>query len=60
MTRMAAALLLLAPVLWAAPEIGYGRGQVHHDFRLPKIDGGFGRLSDFRGKRVLLFNFASW
>ena len=27
---------------------------------LPKIGGGTGKLSDFRGKRVVLFNFASW
>jgi peroxiredoxin len=30
------------------------------DFLLPSIDGGFGRLSDYRGKKLLLFHFASW
>lgn len=44
----------------AEPEAGYGQGQVHPDFELPKLDGEMGKLSDYRGKRVLLFNFASW
>jgi peroxiredoxin len=35
-------------------------GKPHPDFLLPKIDGSFGRLSDTRGKKVLLFHFASW
>ena len=60
MRRTAAALLLLAAGVAAGPEIGYGQGQVHPDFHLPKVDGGFGKLSDFRGTRVVLFNFASW
>ena len=30
------------------------------DFCLPNLDGGFGRLSDYRGKKVFLFHFASW
>ena len=40
--------------------IGKGRDQAFPDFLLPSIDGGVGRLSDYRGKKVLLFNFASW
>ena len=47
-------LLLLA----TQPDVKVGRP--HPDFVLPKIDGGFGRLSDFREKKVLIFNFASW
>ena len=35
-------------------------GQPHPDFFLPKTDGSMGRLSDFRGKPILLFHFASW
>lgn len=41
-------------------EIGNKAGQMHPDFILPNIEGGFTRLSDFRGKKVLLFHFASW
>ena len=43
-----------------APNIGTGVGQMYPDFRLPKLDGTFGRLSDYRGKKVLLLHFASW
>ena len=42
------------------PEIGRDAGQMHPDFLLPNLDGGSGRLSDYRGKKVLLFHFASW
>lgn len=36
-------------------------GQPHPDFLLPRIDNGQAvRLSQFRGKRVLLVHFASW
>jgi len=44
----------------AAPLQGKGKDQPFPDFLLPSIDGGTGRLSDYRGKKVLLFNFASW
>lgn len=37
-----------------------GLGEAHPDFLLPDLDGGTGRLSDWRGKKVLIFNFASW
>ncbi len=30
------------------------------DFTLPDLGGGTVRLSDFRGRRVILFNFSSW
>lgn len=53
-------LVLSAAAAAGPPEIGYQRGNVHPDFHLPKVGGGFGRLSDFRGKRVLVFHFASW
>jgi hypothetical protein len=42
------------------PPLGIRAGQAHPDFMLPKIDGGHGRLSDYRGKKILLFHFASW
>lgn len=36
-------------------------GKPHPDFVLPRIDNGKPlRLSDFRGKKVLLVHFASW
>ncbi len=44
----------------ARPTIGTKEGQVYPDFLLPKLGGGFGRLSDHRGKKVLLIHFASW
>lgn len=43
-----------------AEEVGYQPGEVHPDFHLPKLDGKLGRLSDYRGKPVVLINFASW
>lgn len=40
-----------------APEVG----KPHPEFVLPRIDNGEPiRLSQFRGKRVLLVHFASW
>jgi hypothetical protein len=41
-------------------EVGYMRGQVHPDFRLPRLDGKLARLSDYRGHKLVLVNFASW
>jgi hypothetical protein len=36
-------------------------GKAHPDFALPRIDNGRPlRLSDYRGKKVLLVHFASW
>ena len=55
---LAAFALLLAAQ--EKPAVGRGRDQAFPDFLLPSIEGGFGRLSDYRGKKVLLFNFASW
>ena len=46
-----------------AGETAYSRVEVglpHPDFVLPALDGGFVRLSDYRGKKVLLIHFASW
>lgn len=56
--RLAIAFLLLAGqdrVL-----IGTSVGRMYPDFLLPNVEGGFGRLSDYRGKKVLLIHFASW
>ena len=35
--------------------------EIHPDFELPSIDENkLVKLSDFRGKKLLLFHFASW
>ena len=52
--------LVVAPAAAAPPETGFAQGQVHPDFRLPKLDGTMGSLSDYRGKKVFVFHFASW
>lgn len=37
------------------------KGEPHLDFSFPDIrDGKLKKLSDFRGKKVLLLHFASW
>ena len=50
--------LFLAPL--PALEVGMKEGQLVPDFVLPTVDGQQLRLSDLRGKKLLLFNFASW
>lgn len=42
------------------PTIGTQVGQMYPDYLLPKVGGGWGRLSDFRGKKTVLLHFASW
>ena len=58
---VAAGALATSPA-WAGdkPDIGTNVGEMYPDFRLPSLDGGFKRLSDYRGKKVLLLHFASW
>jgi hypothetical protein len=52
-----ALVLFAAPVGAAAPKVG----ERHADFTLANIaDGKPASLSDFRGKKVLLVQFASW
>ena len=67
LTLAAAGSLALAALFTfrsnAADELEVGRevGMSFPDFELPTIDGeGTVRLSDLRGKRVLLIEFASW
>jgi len=57
-TCMLTLALCLAPQD-PTPE-GLSVGKRFPDFLLPNVEGGFGRLSDYRGKKVLVFNFASW
>lgn len=42
------------------PAIGIEEGQMYPDFMLPTVDGDVARLSDYRGKKIILFHFASW
>jgi peroxiredoxin len=35
-------------------------GDQAHDFTLPTLDGEMISLSDYKGKRVILFMWASW
>ncbi len=42
------------------PTIGTAVGEAYPDFVLPTLEGKDVRLSDFRGKKVLLIHFASW
>ena len=44
----------------STPTVGRSQGQMFPDFRLPNLEGGWTRLSDLRGQKLLLVNFASW
>ena len=35
-------------------------GDTAPDFELPSLSGGSARLSDYRGRKVVLFMWASW
>ncbi len=59
--------VLLIATSWMLAGVSFAEryaptvGQVHQDFRLPRIDNRKPvSLSDYRGKRVLLIQFASW
>ena len=58
MGRLLLVTMLLTQPAWA--DVGYRTGQIHPDFELPRLDGKLGKLSAYRGKKVFLFNFASW
>ena len=59
-TILSLVLLLLAGTARAQAPEGEAVGKAYPDFVLPDLDGKLVRLSDFRGKKVLLFHFASW
>ena len=47
--------------LMAVPSYPPRVGELHPDFVLPRIDNRLPMsLSQFRGKKILLINFASW
>ena len=57
------ACLTLMPVPARAdqkPTIGTAVGEAYPDFVLPTLEGKDVRLSDYRGRKVLLIHFASW
>ena len=41
-------------------EFGWSRGRYVPDVVLPTLDGELKRLSDYRGKKLVVLNFASW
>jgi len=56
---VAAALVLIASMPGRAQKVAVG--QIAPDFTVPSLDGKTSyRLSDFLGRRVLIFNWASW
>ena len=57
---VAAAFAGLSHAQPTSPPIGTKVGEMYPDFLLPSLDGRLGRLSDHRGKKVLLIHFASW
>ena len=60
---MLAACGMILGSTWCASAASYAPkvGEKHPDFTLPKInDGAPVSLSNFRGKKVLLIQFASW
>ncbi len=71
MLLRALALLLCVTTLALAEPVRVGTqvGEMHPDFWFPTVEtpplvpitkGGTVQLSSYRGKRVLLFHFASW
>ncbi len=42
------------------PVVGIDAGEMYPDFLLPTLDGELHRFSEYRGKKILLFHFASW
>lgn len=55
-------LCMVSPSVRAGDVVAVGMdvGQRYPDILLPDLDGGFGKLSDYRGHKVLLIHFASW
>ncbi len=52
-------LMLVSPILCSGQEVKVGERVA--DFALPSVDGRrMVRLSDYRGRRVLIFTWATW
>ena len=59
--RALALLLCLTAFALAEPvRVGTKVGEMHPDFWLPDLQDKIFSLTDYRGKKVLLFHFASW
>jgi len=56
----ATSIASVAAIAEVRPTIGTKTGEMYPDFVLPTLNGEVKRLSDYRGKRILLFHFASW
>jgi hypothetical protein len=59
---LAATILAMSATALAQdpPAIGTKTGEMYPDFVLPTVDGEVRQFAEFRGKRILLFHFASW
>lgn len=58
---LAMATCICGTVAQAQPAYRPTVGEMHPDFELPNIENGSRvKLSDYRGKKVLLIHFASW
>ncbi len=58
---LASSLVLLLGVASAQENFAPKDGEVFPEMSFPTLDGdGFASLADFRGKKVLLMQFASW
>ena len=58
---LAMTALCVALALPQEPKVGTGVGQFFPDLELPRTDGeGTLRLSELRGTKLLLIEFASW
>ena len=56
-----ALVLCLTSFAWAEPvRVGTKVGEMHPDFSLPDVEDKQVQLTAYRGKKVLLFHFASW
>lgn len=58
--KFALVACLALPSFQDDTAVGLSKGMTFPDFLLPNVEGGFGRLSDYRGRKTLVISFASW
>ncbi|WP_164462172.1 TlpA disulfide reductase family protein [Bacillus sp. FJAT-42376] len=57
----ALAAVMIWQILWPkVPPVGIEEGKTAPDFTLPLIDGGTAKLSDLKGKKVIINFWATW